>query len=308
MQSQSWGVLKSRFGWDAIHVTNVLAGAQILFRRLPLGLKFAYIPKGPVGETCDDLWPLIDEECRRRKAVFLKVEPDVWEDPNDRSQPLPPPGYRLSPHAIQPKRTILVDLGGDEEDILARMKQKTRYNIRLAMKKGVKVHLSDDISSFYKMMQITGDRGAFGVHTKTYYQCVFDLFSARGQCALLLAKFENQELAALMVFASGSRAWYLYGGSSNLHRNLMPSYFLQWEAMRWARQKGCTQYDLWGIPDETEEILEANFRSRSDGLWGVYRNKRGFGGEVKRAVGPWDRVYNPALYTFYRFWIERTMQ
>ncbi len=108
-----------------------------------------------------------------------------------------------------------------------------------------------------------------------------------------------------MVFAYGSRAWYFYGASTNQHRHRMPTYLLQWEAMRWARDQGCTEYDLWGVPDEDEHTLEDQFAERSDGLWGVYRFKRGFGGNLRRALGPWDRVYQPVLYTFYRWWVER---
>ena len=102
-----------------------------------------------------------------------------------------------------------------------------------------------------------------------------------------------------MVFASGRRAWYVYGASNDEERNRMPVYLLQWEAIRWAKARGCEEYDLWGVPDENEDVLEANFESRHDGLWGVYRFKRGFGGEVKRAAQTLDRVYNPLLYKLY---------
>jgi peptidoglycan pentaglycine glycine transferase (the first glycine) len=109
-------------------------------------------------------------------------------------------------------------------------------------------------------------------------------------------------LAALMVFAYGKRSWYFYGGSANIHRERMPNYLLQWEAMRWARTQGCTEYDFWGVPDADLETLEAGFTQRTDGLWGVYRFKRGFGGELRRALGPWDRVYQPLLYRLYLLW------
>jgi lipid II:glycine glycyltransferase (peptidoglycan interpeptide bridge formation enzyme) len=108
-----------------------------------------------------------------------------------------------------------------------------------------------------------------------------------------------------MVFSSGNRAWYLYGGSSNVHRELMPSYLLQWEALLWAKRRGCIEYDLWGVPDENLVVLEDQCTQRSDGLWGVYRFKRGFGGELRRAAGPWERVYNPLAYYLYRWWIKR---
>jgi peptidoglycan pentaglycine glycine transferase (the first glycine) len=108
-----------------------------------------------------------------------------------------------------------------------------------------------------------------------------------------------------MIFARGKRAWYFYGASSKEHREWMPTYLLQWEAMRWARTRGCIEYDLCGVPDFDEEILEGEFTKRSDGLWGVYRFKRGFGGKLRRAMGAWDRPYKPIFYYFYRWWVGR---
>jgi lipid II:glycine glycyltransferase (peptidoglycan interpeptide bridge formation enzyme) len=179
------------------------------------------------------------------------------------------------------------------------MKQKTRYNIRLARRKGVVIRETCDIDIFYRLMEVTGERDAFGVHSRDYYQRVLDLFEPRGHCRLLCAEFEEQPLAGLIVFVYGKRSWYFYGASSNEHRHLMPTYLLQWKAMQWAREQGSTEYDLWGVPDNDQETLEANFLERRDGLWGVYRFKRGFGGGLRRAVQSWDRVYNPILYKLY---------
>ncbi len=300
LQTSAWGALKSDFGWDAVQLASGAVGAQILFRRLPLGYSLAYLPKGPVGETWPDLWPEVDEVCRRRKAVFLKLEPDLWAGAADSLWGgAPPAGFRLSPHEIQPPRTIVVDLQPDEEQILARMKQKTRYNIRLAQKKGVVIRPSEDVDAFFELINITGARAEFDVHSLEYYRRAHALFHPRSECEILQAEFEGEPLAALMVFARGKRAWYLYGASSDRHRNLMPTYLLQWEAMRWASARGCDSYDFWGVPDVDREVLEANFTRRNDGLWGVYRFKRGFGGDVQRAAGPWDRVYNPLLYRLY---------
>ncbi|NUM49045.1 MAG: peptidoglycan bridge formation glycyltransferase FemA/FemB family protein, partial [Anaerolineales bacterium] len=202
-------------------------------------------------------------------------------------------------------RTITLDISGSEDQILARMKQKTRYNLRLAEKKGIVIRPSNDLLTWDKLMQETGERDAFGVHSQAYYQKAYDLFHPSGSCELLLAEFEGEPLAAIMVFARGNRAWYFYGASSNAHREKMPTYLLQWEGIRWAREKGCTEYDLWGIPDEDEATLEAGFMEKSEGLWGVYRFKRGFGGEVKRAEGPWDRVYWKGLYRVYLWRVGR---
>lgn len=301
LQGAPWGELKADFGWEAVRLVAGQAGAQILFRRLPLGYTLAYIPKGPLGEEVDDLWPEIDELCRARKAVFLKVELDRWE--GDGGEELLP-GFVPSRHAIQPRRTVVVDLQGSEDEILARMKQKTRYNIRLAGKKGVVVRTSDDLEVFSEMVQVTGQRDGFGVHNLAYYRRAYDLFQPMGTCELLQAEYEGQPLAALMVFAQGQRAWYLYGASNNLERNRMPTYLLQWQAMSWARDRGCTEYDLWGVPDQDEEVLEAEFMDRSDGLWGVYRFKRGFGGQVRRSDKSWDRIYKPGFYQLYQWYMR----
>jgi lipid II:glycine glycyltransferase (peptidoglycan interpeptide bridge formation enzyme) len=149
------------------------------------------------------------------------------------------------------------------------------------------------------MMTATGGRDNFGVHSMEYYQLAYDLFHPIGLCELLVANFENKPIASIMVFASGKRAWYVYGASSDSERNRMPAYLLQWEAIRWAKNRGCLEYDLWGIPDEDEQTLEAGFTHRNSGLWGVYRFKRGFGGEIKRSIQALDKVYMPWLYSFY---------
>jgi lipid II:glycine glycyltransferase (peptidoglycan interpeptide bridge formation enzyme) len=303
LQTTAWGDLKSSFGWTVERVVAGNTGAQILLRRMVPGMTLAYLAKGPVGETWDNLWPEIDAVCQHRYAVFLTVEPDAWIEPS--KVDLPPAGFLPGAHSIQPPRTLLVDLNGDEDSILGRMKQKTRYNIKLAQKNGVTVRPSADLQVFYRLMQVTGGRDKFGVHSLAYYQRAYDLFHTRNSCELLLAEFEQEPLAALMVFAHGKRAWYLYGASSSEHRDRMPTYLLQWEAIRWARDHGCTQYDLWGVPDADENTLETEFAQRSGGLWGVYRNKRGFGGQLRRAAGPWDRVYSPLAYRLYNWWISR---
>jgi lipid II:glycine glycyltransferase (peptidoglycan interpeptide bridge formation enzyme) len=296
LQSAAWGELKDAFGWSAARLVSVAGncGAQILFRRLLPGVTLGYLPKGPLGTPDGAFLGEIEQACRRRGAATLIVEPDAWErEAWPAAEVFAASGFTPGQPTVQPRRTLLVSLAGDEEARLARMKQKTRYNIRLAMKKGVSVRPSGDIEQFYALMQTTGERDQFGVHSRKYYQRVYDLFHAGGDCELLLAEHEGQPLAALMVFARGRRAWYFYGASSDAHRELMSPYLLQWEAMRWARQRGCEEYDLWGAPDADLEALEAGFTTRSDGLWGVYRFKRGFGGELRRAAGAWERVYRP---------------
>ncbi len=320
LQMGEWGELKSAFGWKPIRVVAENLGAQVLFRRLPLGFTVAYMPK-PVFSNelhvagykfqvaSKQFWKEVDSVCKNNRAVFLKIEPDLWTDGLD-LQPstftLPPLSFKISNHNIQPPRTVVIDIRDNEETILSKMKQKCRYNIRLAQKKGVTVRVWDDVKAFHEMMTVTGGRDNFGVHSFEYYQRAYNLFHPKGICELLVAEYEGKPLASLMVFANSRRAWYVYGASNDEERNRMPTYLLQWEAIRWAKSRGCAEYDLWGVPDADEEKLEAEFESRHDGLWGVYRFKRGFGGEVKRAAQALDRVYNPLLYWAYTKYINRS--
>jgi peptidoglycan pentaglycine glycine transferase (the first glycine) len=316
LQTTRWGKLKGAFGWEyetdgIMSQRGIEGGALILFRRLPLGLgTVAYVPRGPVvrGENEDILSSLLygfDSIARRHRAVLLKIEPD-WPDTPQAREQLTGLGFRPSPHTVQPARTIVLDVRGSEDDILARMNQGTRRKIRLSARKGVKVRRGDagDLDSFNALMAATGERDAFGVHSPAYYRRAYELFAPR-HAALLMASYEGRDLGGVMVFRLGKRAWYLYGASSNEERSRMPTYGLQWEAIRWAREGGCTTYDMWGVPDEDEETLEAQFQERQDGLWGVYGFKRGFGGRVVRTVGAWDRVYRPVLYAVYKAAVAR---
>jgi lipid II:glycine glycyltransferase (peptidoglycan interpeptide bridge formation enzyme) len=212
-----------------------------------------------------------------------------------------PPGWATS---VRPRRALVsashdltVDLGGSNE--IARMNQKTRYNIGLAARRASGATV-DKPEGFAAMLRATGDRQGFGVHTPTYYRDAYGLFHPRGECELLLAEKAGEPLAALMVFARGAGAWYFYGASTTSQREAMPTYLLQWEAMRWARRRGSSWYDLWGIPDATPHELEAHFESRADGLWGVYRFKRGFAGRWVQTAGAWELPIRPALHRAYR--------
>jgi peptidoglycan pentaglycine glycine transferase (the first glycine) len=316
LQTPEWGDLKAAFGWQVHHVLlEGYLGAQILFRPLPIGLSIAYIPKGPVWLNPSDPAPLKtdrffqDDEhwkhflndvcvlCKRKRSIFLKIEPDIALRSGDKFPA--PPHFHVSDKSIQPQQTLFIHLHGDEDILLSRMKQKTRYNIRLAEKKGVIVHNSNDIETFYDMYQETAIRDSYHVHCMEYYQKAYDLFHPRGECELLFAEHDGEKLASVMLFKRGNRAWYFYGASVNHKRAYMPAYLLQWHAIRWAQANQCDVYDLWGVPDVSESELEKSFTQRSDGLWGVYRFKRGFGGEIIRSPGPWDKPLIPAFYQLY---------
>lgn len=312
LQDEAWGELKSEFGWDVRRVVVGDVGAQILFKSLPMGYSVAYIPRGPVAplgvDWRSDAWEEflaeVDATCHEQRVVFLKVEPDLWECDSVQGQ-FPPAGFQQSSHHIQPPRTILISLHEEEKEILGHMKSKTRYNTRLARRKEIVVRKSSNVEGFYEILASTANRAEFGIHNLDYYRRVFEAFAPHGKCKLFTAEYQGLPLASVMVFARGERSWYFYGASSNEHRDRMPTYLVQWEAMRWAKEIGCLSYDLWGVPDEDFETLEDQFMERHDGLWGVYRFKRGFGGNLKRAEGPWDRVYKPLLYRLYLLWTER---
>ncbi len=328
LQQWAWGDLKAAFGWQAERVAvrsddgQIGAAAQVLFRRLPFRLgTMAYLAMGPlisqqlsvnIQQIEDKLWKAIDQSSGNHHAAFLKWEPGIFaSNSNGNGEALSvlstqysalPSGFRPSPQTVQPPNTVMIDISGDEEKILARMNQGTRRKIRQSLKNGITYRegTKADVAIFTGMMNTTGERNEFGVHEPAYYQKVYDLFVPQGDAALILAEHEGDPLAGIMVFAKGQTAWYLYGASSNIKRNLMGAYGIQWAAIQWAKAKGCTEYDMWGIPDEDEATLEAQFESRSDGLWGVYGFKRGWGGQVVRSLGAWDKVYNPVIYAAYQ--------
>ena len=305
LQTSSWAAFKQAFGWSAVHLKAEHCAAQILLRRLPFGLSIAYLPKGPLGSQWQELWLQVDALCRNHHAIFLQVEPDLFEPLPEEVRTQWLAGFSFEEHTIQPRRTIIIDLQPTEEQILASMKQKTRYNIRLAQRHGVQVRPSTDLDGFYRMMQTTAQRDGFALHSAEYYRKAYDIFEPQGQAVLLEAILDQKPLAYLMAFLQHERAWYFYGASDDEMRNLMPTYLLQWEAMRWAKANGAKLYDLWGIPDEDEAVLEEQFTQRSDGLWGVYRFKRGFSGQVMRSAPAFIRVYNPLLYRAYKMMQSR---
>jgi len=287
---------------------ELVAGAQILFRGLPAALgQLAYVPKGPLvdwtdQEALEKLMAALHRAAQEQRVLAVTVEPNLRDEPTHRER-LRSLQFHPAPFsAVQPRRTLIVDITAEEDDVLMAMKSKTRYNIRLAGRKGVTVREGDagDVTTFNDLLAATADRADFGIHPPAYYEAAYRLFAPRDWARLLLAEVEGQAVAGLMVFALPPRSWYFYGASISAHREKMPTYLLQWEAMRWAKSRGCKTYDMWGVPDEDRETLEDQFVERSDGLWGVYRFKRGFGGELVRTVGTWDRVGAPLRYQLYK--------
>jgi lipid II:glycine glycyltransferase (peptidoglycan interpeptide bridge formation enzyme) len=296
---------------------RLVAGAQVLFRSLlpfPRYPSIAYVPKGPVldfgnRDISEALLLAIHRLARQKRAILLRIEPEFSHSPAVVGQ-LQAFGFRPSQQTVQPRSTIHLDLRADLDQILARMKSKTRYNVRLAERKGVLVRegTADDLPIFCHLVGMTGKRDGFAVHSREYYETAYSLFVPPGLARLFLATYRDEVIAGLMAFAFGQRAWYMYGASSDRERSRMPNHLLQWEAIRWAKEQGCLTYDLWGIPDEVGKEPEKYVRTvteRRGGLWGVYRFKQGFGGQVVRYVGAYDYVYRPALACLYNKAVAR---
>lgn len=297
-----------RFGDDLCSTS--LAAAAILIRRLHprVPLAVAYVPKGPLLDWTDT--PLaeavlarIEAETRKAGAIFVKIDPDVRSDmPQGAAVTalLARRGWRPSPEQIQYRNTVVSDLASSEDELLAAMKPKWRYNIRLAERKAVVVRAGDatDLEAFYAMYAETGARDGFLVRPFDYYRAIWERFLADGLGHILLAEVAKTPLAGLFLFRFGPTAWYFYGASTSQGRELMPNYALQWTAMRWAKAAGCTRYDWWGAPDVLDE---------SDPMWGVFRFKQGFGGEFTPHIGAWDFAPNRIAHWGYAVAMPRVL-
>jgi lipid II:glycine glycyltransferase (peptidoglycan interpeptide bridge formation enzyme) len=210
---------------------------------------------------------------------------------------------------VQFRNTVVIDLTLPEETLMARMKQKTRYNVRLAQRKGVTVRRGSlaDLDVLYRMYAETSLRDGFVIRDEGYYRLLWQTFLSKDvptkpghqPCAqVLVAEVDGEAVAALFVFYFAGKAWYLFGMSRDAHREKMPNHLLQWEAIRQAKAAGCRVYDLWGAPDDFVE---------SDPLWGVYRFKEGLGGEVVRHLGAWDLPLRPFYYRLYTQFLPRLL-
>ena len=319
LQTWEWGLVKSKFGWQPIYrywQDGSQAGAMVLQRMVSLGslstpLRILYVPKGPLLDWSDSalrsrVLEDLQELARKSAAIFIKIDPDIplgSESPDVDAnvneavgaritRELEQRGWHYSREQIQFRNTVVIDLSAPEDELLQRMKPKTRYNIRLADRKGVHVRAgnSADYPMLYRMYAETSIRDGFAIRDEAYYRTVWEAFSQQGMAEPLIAEVGGEPVAGLFLFFFAGKAWYLYGMSSELHRDKMPNYLLQWKAMLSAREKGCRLYDLWGAPNRFEE---------GDPLWGVYRFKAGLGGRVIRTIGAWDYPVKPVLYRLY---------
>lgn len=342
LQTFEWGQVKSSFGWKAFYKSwqnnqgKSVATALILLRAIPIlgfaaKLQVMYIPKGPILDWNDislrrRVLKDLSDFAQKQGVIFIKIDPNVLIGTGIQGEPdakehqigqdvladLSNNGWHFSNEQVQFCNTILVDLTPSEEELLARMKQKTRYNINLARRKGVTVRFGNlaDIRLLYHMYAETSLRDNYVIREEKYYRRVWEVYFNKTNTPLvdkeytipvaepLIAEVDGEPVAALVLFRFAHKAWYLYGMSRDIHREKMPNHLLQWEAIRRAKQTGCTVYDLWGAPDTFDN---------TDPMWGVYRFKEGFGGYTARTIGAWDLPVKPLLYRLYTQTLPRIL-
>ncbi|GAB1481343.1 lipid II:glycine glycyltransferase FemX [Treponema sp.] len=309
LQSGFWGSFKARFNWNArAFLVDWGEGGKLpllaIRRKLGFGSSFAYIPWGPelpsdFPESEKERSAALEElavELQHQlppDTAFIRFDPP-WASEAESPAPRLHGHFKRAGADVQPPDTVIVDLSRGEEAMLSAMKSKWRYNIRLAEKKGVVVKRDnvDGLKTFYSLYEQTAKRDRIAIHGFNYYQTLLshgeEYRDGSQDLRIYIAEYAGEALAAIITLFRGEEATYLYGASSDSHRELMPAYALQWRAMRDAAAMGCTRYDLFGIPP---------YDDRSHPMAGLYRFKTGFGGKIIHRAGSWDYAYKP-LVTF----------
>jgi lipid II:glycine glycyltransferase (peptidoglycan interpeptide bridge formation enzyme) len=316
LQTWEWGEFKRlTTGWEPIRLAfkrdnQIVAMASVGVRQVGIA-KVMYVPKGAAlpyddYELAAQVLDHLQRLARQQFAIWLKIDPDVIAAtgvPAETDDTPDPTGtsitnmlkwrrWRFSADQVQFRNTVIIDLSQNEDQLLAAMSQNTRRKVRLAEREGVTVRVgtAQDLPILYDLYRITGERDQFLIRPPEYYDSAWRLFIEAGLAHPLIAEFEGKPIAHVILFHFGRKCWYFYGASANEHRDKMPNYLLQWEAIKWAKTNGYVLYDMWGAPDIFDE---------SDSMWGVYAFKRGFRGVVTRHIGAWDYAPYPLLYAAY---------
>lgn len=311
LQTSNWGLLKAETGWEpSVAVVTerdeIVAGAMVLAREIPgFGVPILYSPRGPVVDPDDAgaLRSLVDAVtglARRKRAILWKVDPSWSVGSSSGDDLLKAAGFHHLDtgddfDGIQPRFVMQLPLKGrDADEILADMHSKTRYNIRLAGRRGVEVSCAEDaedMDAFYRILKVTSQRNEFGIRDISYFRHLWSRVIEPGWGRLFLAHYEGNLLAATISLIGSGKVWYLYGASGDEHRNVMPNYALQWAMIRWAMDEGCSVYDFRGVSGDLDP---------DNPLYGLYRFKKGFGAELVELVGEYDLVFRPVVYRLWR--------
>lgn len=303
-QSYLWGKQKPMWQWDAIAVRGedgaIRGSLAVMTRKVPgIGRTLMYGCRGPVcdlddRETFSQLLDGAKALAKKYKSYVIKIDPDVPSSNTAFSSMLQSFGFRAKEggknfEAIQPRYVFRLNVEGKtEEELLANFHQKWRYNIRLAERKGVTVRVcgKEMVPAFSDLMLTTGVRDGFVTRKPEYFAAMLDNL---GEHARLYMAFDPNDtpIAGTLAIHYGDKVWYLYGASSNEHRNLMPNYLLQWRMMQWAVETNCRIYDFRGVSGDVSE---------DNPLYGLFRFKQGFGGDFTEFVGEMDLVLSPVIY------------
>ncbi len=309
-QSFDWGELVKDVGSIPLHIGVVdeqgelNAAVLVLVNKVPLlRAPYFYVPRGPIiadptSPAFTVLLNFLKSEAHKRGVFMLKVEPGVEDSDTTWKSELTRRGFHAVEHANHIRNEWILDLRPTEKELLANMKEKWRYNIRLAGRKGVTIrrgHGKEDITTFHRILQETSVRDNFFIHGVEHYELMMRLYEQGDRIALFLAEHEGRAIAGNITMCYGHWSWYRYGASSSQLRNVMPNHLLQWTAMQWARSRDCWFYNFLGIPENLDEQ-----EARKDPLWGVYTFKRGFNGFARLSIPGYDLPYNPFVYTLYK--------
>lgn len=298
IQSWQWGEFRKQTG---VHVErigvydgkNLKQVYQATFHTVPLG-KFTvgYLPKSGIPNP--QVIEKLKEVGEENRAIFVKSEPEAEVgNPNVKSFSKNKIVVRSS-KTIFASHTFLVDLTKSEDELLAKMHPKTRYNIRLAQKNGVQVEEKDDQKSFNTFLTLqreTARRQKFFTHPDSYYQKMWNTLRPAKMVHLLIASYKKEPLASWIIFRFKDTAYYPYGGSSEKYKNFMASNLIAWEAIRFGKKLGCETFDMWGALGENPD--------QNDPWYGFNRFKQGYGGKLVSYIGAYDLVLNPLAYKIF---------
>ena len=300
-QCSTWRKVKNNWGFEAVVCRNdsgdIIGSISVLIQKIPLiGSCFLYAPRGPVcdlhdAHTLRQLKAGVDVLAKQYRAHTFKMDPDALEDDAEFCRIAKALGFVRSfgPdgfEGIQARFNYRLYLRGrDEETLMANLTQQTRRNLRKAIKFGVTVQVvgEEHLDDFVRLMATTGERDGFAVRPRAYFVRFLEALGAHAR--LYMAFYEGKAIAGAITTNFGGKTCYVYGASDNEHREVMPNYLMQWEMIRWAIETGCTVYDFQGISGNLEE--EGNH------MYGLYRFKRGFNGQIDALLGEFDYTYRP---------------
>ena len=308
-QSLEWGKVKSFWKNEVVLAEdekgNIIGSLSILIRKIPIFGYLMYSSRGPIcnihnEEVLKQLTEGAKTLAQKYHAMVLKIEPDIKSDDTEFRKIVKKLGYRIKDDAkdfrdeIQPRYVFRLPIKGKTEDeIFAQFHSKTRYNVRLATKKGVTVKegSKEDLKDFHKIMVETGARDGFIIRPLEYFEKMYDNLAPE-HMKLLMAYYDNEPISGVIPIFYGNKTWYLYGASSNKHRNLMPNYLLQWEMIKMAIARHDDIYDFRGVSGVVDE---------NHPQYGLYRFKKGFGAKFTEFIGEVYMPYKPITYKLYRF-------